>query len=189
MMNFKHLLAASALAFCCAPTAAQTQAAGLWEHTVDLKSVDGDMEIAIAAMRQQLASMPAAQRAQMEQMLARRGVSLAPNGSVLKACVTPEEAAQPAEPKLGPNCTQQIVSRSGNTVKMTFACSRPQALRGEGEATFESDRGYRGSAEVVTPFMGKPRQMTMTLGGRWLGADCGNVRPLAVPGPADASDK
>ena len=186
-MTFKPLLPI-AVALCCAsgPAAAQTQAAGLWEHTIELKSADGDVELAIAAMRQQLAAMPAEQRAQMESTLARRGVSLGANGSVLKACVTPEDAARPAEPKLGANCVQQATSRSGNRMRIEFSCTRPQPLRGEGDVTFDGDRRYTGQAEVTMPFMGKPRQMAMTLGGRWLAADCGNVRPLPAPaaGPA-----
>ena len=183
-MDFKHWLATAALALCGAMAAAQTQAPGLWEHTVDLKSADGEVEMAVTLMRQQLAAMSPEQRAQMETMLARRGVSLGATGTVMKACVTADEAAQPAAPKLGANCTQQIVSRSGATLKLTFACSRPQPLRGEGEVTFDGERSYTGHAAVTMPFLGKPRQMTMTLGGRWLGADCGNVRPLPAPAPA-----
>ena len=186
-MKFRHLPTAVALLCGSAFAAAPTQAPGLWEHTIELKSADGDVELAIAAMRQQLAALPAEQRAQMESMLARRGVSLGANGTVLKACVTPEAAARPAEPKLGANCVQQTTARSGSTLTVEFSCTRPQPLRGEGEVTFDGDRRYTGQAAVTMPFMGKPRLMTMTLGGRWLGADCGDVRPLAVPGAAGAS--
>ena len=41
---------------------AQTQVPGLWEHSFNMKSQDGETEKALAAMQQQMAVMPTDQR-------------------------------------------------------------------------------------------------------------------------------
>jgi hypothetical protein len=182
-MPLKHVLSASALALTVLSAVAQTQAAGLWEHAVSMKAGGGELERAMAEMQKQMAAMPPDQRKQMEQMMSSRGVTLGAQGATAKVCVTKEQAARPAEPKLTGDCTQHDVQRSGNTMKFKFECTKPEALSGEGEMTYVSDKAYTGKTTVTRQASGKPQQTSMEMSGKWVAADCGDVKPLGKPGP------
>ena len=181
-MKFKHTLSAGAMLLTALSAGAQTQAPGLWEHVVSMKSAGGEMENAMAELQKQMAAMPPEQRRQMEQMMSSRGVTLGAQGTTVKVCVTKEQAARPAEPKLTGDCKQQDVQRSGNSMKFRFDCTRPEAVSGEGEMTFPSDKAYSGKTRVTRQADGKGQQMTMEMSGKWLSADCGDIKPVTRPG-------
>lgn len=180
-MKSKHVLSAAALALAVLSAQAQTQAPGLWEHTISMKSQGGEMEKAMAEMNKEMAAMPPAQRKQMEQMMASRGVGIGASGTTVKVCITKEDAARQAEPMVSENCTQQVAQRSGNTVKFKFECSKPQPSSGEGEMTFLSDKAYTGKSTTTSQVNGKPERMSMEMAGKWLAADCGNIKPRPKP--------
>ena len=114
-------------------------------------------------------------------MMASRGIGVRAQGSVVQVCLTKEEAARKAEPQFRKGCTQQVVQRSRNTMKVKFECTEPGPMSGEGEMTFISDKAYIGKSTVTTQANGKTQQMTMEMAGKWLGADCGDVKPRPVP--------
>jgi hypothetical protein len=177
-MKLHPTLFAAALALCSLHAAAQTQAPGLWEHSFKMKSQDGQIEKAMAEMQKQMAAMPPDQRKQVEQMMAERGMSMGAQGTVVKVCVTKEEVARKAEPQFGEGCTQQVVQRNANSMKVKFECSRPQPMKGEGEVSFVSDKAYTGKSNVVTSLAnGQTHQMAIEMVGKWLAADCGDVKP------------
>jgi hypothetical protein len=180
-MNFKHVLFAAVLAFSALAAAAQTQAPGLWEHTMNVKSQDGQAERAMAEMQKQLAAMPPERRKQMEQAMATRNVTMDARGTTAKVCVTKEEAARAFEPKMPGDCVRKDVQRSGNTMKFKYECTKPRPSSGEGEMTFASDKAYSGKTLVMTEVAGKPQQMTMEMSGKWLSSDCGDVKPRSMP--------
>ena len=180
-MKSTHTFAAIALAFTVLSASAQTQAPGLWEHSFSMKSAGGEMEKAMAEMKKQLDAMPPDQRQQMEQMMAGRGMTMGAQGSSLKFCVSKEQAARPAEPRSGENCSQQVEQRSASSVKYKFECTKPEPSSGEGEMTFQGDKAYTGTTRMTTQIKGKPQQVSMEMTGKWLGADCGDVKPRAMP--------
>jgi Protein of unknown function (DUF3617) len=178
-----RLLCVSALMACSAGAMAQSTKPGLWEIQNKMAG-NPEMDQAMAEMQQQLASMPPAQRKQMEQMMAAQGLKLGQGGGVtLQVCITPEMAARQEVPvqKEG-DCTTSIQSRSGNTMKVAFSCKNPPSS-GEGTYVFRGDTGYDMKMLVKTVEGGKPRTTTMEGSGRWLGADCGSVRPIMAPAP------
>ena len=179
-MKPKHALSA-ALLFTVLVAGAQTQAPGLWEHSFSLKSAGGEMERAMAEMKKQMDAMPAEKRQQVEQMMASRGVRLDTQGGSGKVCLTKEQAARPAEPKLPEGCTQQVEQRNARTVKFRFECTKPSVSRGEGEMTYLGEKAYTGKMNITGEVSGKPQQMNMDLTGKWLAADCGGVQPSATP--------
>ena len=117
-MNSVAARAGAVLAFVSFAASAQTQAPGLWEHSVIFKTQSGEMEKAMAEMQKQLAAMPPEQRKQMEQMMAGRGVGIGPKANTYKVCVTKEEAARQAGPSIGsiisatPPATSRIAGMS-----------------------------------------------------------------------------
>jgi hypothetical protein len=180
-MKYSRLTACTTLALAAAAGAqpGPKMAPGLWEHSMTMKSASGDMEAKMAEAQKQMANMPPEQRKMVEQMMAQRGVSMGGAGGkalTVQACVTPEQAARNELPQ-DRNCTQQSTERSGNTVKFKFTCSGEHKSSGEGEFTLQGDKGYTGRTAVDTVVQGKPEHMDMQLSGKWLGADCGSVKP------------
>ena len=164
-----------------APVLAQSQKPGLWEHTTVLKSASGVMAQAMEEMRKELAAMPAAERKMMEQMLAQQGASLFADGQTSRMlyCLTPEEAAKADIPSHDEDCTHTITQRTPNSMKMRFVCKDESRAEGEGDFKFTGNAGYSGQFKVRMLADGQPASAEMTQSGRWVSADCGNLRPQA----------
>lgn len=182
-MKNHRILAATLVAF--ASTAgAQSLKPGLWEVTHKTTGANSQVDQQMAQMQKQMAAMPPAQRKQMEEMMARQGAQMpgaAPGGGMsMKMCMTREMAERSEIPAQQGECKTTRQSRSGNTMKMAFTCTNPPSS-GEGEYTFSSPESYSMKMAVSTTVHGKAQKMNMEGSGKWLGADCGNVRPIAPP--------
>lgn len=159
---------------------AQTIKPGLWEMNQKMGG-SPQMDQAMAQMQQQMASMPPAQRKQMEEMLAKQGMSMpsagAGGGMAMKMCITPEMAAKQDMPMQSEgDCTSTVTSRSANALKMNFVCKKPPSS-GEGTYTFTGDTAYTMKMVMNTTHQGKPQTTTLDGTGKWLSADCGSVKP------------
>lgn len=175
------LSALCALFALAAPASAQTQKMrpGLWEHSVTMKSQSGEMEAAMAQMQKSLASLPPAQRKEMEKMLAQQGVGMGAGGTTVKVCVTPEEANLDRIPAQE-GCTQKVQRTGPNALAMSFSCKGEDGsppTSGEGTVTFASPTAYTGQFKIKTQSQGKPEQIDMAQTGRWISADCGAIKP------------
>lgn len=160
---------------------AQTTRPGLWEVTQKIGG-NPQMDAAMAQMQQQMASMSPEQRKAMQDMMARQGMgmpSMGAGGAVaVRMCITPEMAARqdvPAAPTEG-DCTSKVLSRSGNTTRVSFACQKPPSS-GEGTITFAGDSAYTTTMVVKAMHEGKVQNITMTGDAKWVAASCGNVKP------------
>jgi Protein of unknown function (DUF3617) len=155
---------------------------GLWEIT-SKTTLNGQ---AMPHMGDMLKNMSPAQRKQMEAMMAKQGVSMpaanADGATVSKVCMTPEHVRQGAltQPDSVRSCSQQAVQQIGNTMKYSFACTNPKA-EGTGEATWSGDTQFTNRVKMSGERNGKPYQSDMDGAGKWLGADCGSVKPLPLP--------
>lgn len=168
----------------CASASAQSMKPGLWEITQQMKTGSGEMNDKMAAMQQQVAKMPPEQRKMMEDMMAKQGVKMGaagPGGMSVKTCMTREmvERNHVAPTQQG-DCTTTPSPRVGNTMKIAFTCTKPPSS-GEGEITFSGSDAYNMKMKVNTQMRGKPETMDMESSGKWLGADCGEVKPVALP--------
>ena len=173
-------LIAAALAL---PAAAQQLKPGLWEMSNRVADSSGQLANAMAEAQRQMAQMPPEQRKMMEQMMAQHGVQLGSGSGgamVAKMCLTPEMVKNNDLPmRQQGNCTHKRSPVSGGKMKFSFSCSNP-ATSGDGEITFKSDTSYAMNARVVQG-AGKDNVMTVDSSARWLGADCGNIKPVAMP--------
>lgn len=165
------------------PALAQGTKPGLWEIN---NKMGGSAEVdkAMAQMQQQMASMPPAQRKQMEDMLAKQGMSMgagAGGGISMKVCMTREMVERDAipPPQQG-DCKSSASPRIGNTQKISFSCTQPPSS-GEGLITYTSNEAYTMKMETTSTVKGKPEKMTLNGSGKWLSADCGAVKPMTVP--------
>lgn len=179
-MRVPSLAAAAALALACLPAAAQSLKPGLWEIHNKM-SGNAEMDQAMAEMQKQLAAMPPEQRQQLEAMMAQRGVARvqpgAGGGMAAQTCMT-REMVERNEVPMQDGCRMTQNSRSGNTVKMAFTCASPPS-GGEGTFTFNGSEAYTSRMTVRSVVDGKPQAVTMEATGKWLKADCGNVKPPA----------
>lgn len=182
-MQIKQMLFAAAAGLAAQGVWAQAQLPGLWEHTIKMTSADGATDAATSHMEQRLAAMPPERRKQMEAAMARSGIHPGEGGSTVKVCITKEEAARPMEERMRnvrAQCTHKDVQHSGNTWKFKFDCTAPPSS-GEGEMTYISDKAYAGKSVVTATRAGKTSQTTVEMSGKWLAADCGDVKPMKAP--------
>ncbi len=144
-----------------------------------MKSKSGEMESAMAEMRKQLEAMPAAERRQMEQMMAQSGIQFGgekAGAQIVRICITPEEAAK-LDLQSDPDCKQEITRRGGNTVNIRFTCGGEVPSKGEGTLTFRGDSAFSGKFRIETRDEGKTDQIEMTQEAKWLGSSCGDLQP------------
>lgn len=157
---------------------AQNLKPGLWEHGFTMKSASGEMEKGMAQAQAELAKMPPERRKMMEQMVAQQGVGMTGKASTVRLCITPEQASRTELPAGDGKCEQKSLQRSGSTIRTSFVCAGPPPTSGRSEITLKGDTAYSGRSTVDTTVNGKPERMTMDVTGKWLSADCGNVKPV-----------
>lgn len=168
------------------PAGAQTLKPGLWEVTNKMQSGSGQMESAMSQMQKQMASMPPEQRRMIEEQMAKSGVKMGAAGPAggmsVQICMTREMAEKNEVPAQRGDCKTTSQGRTGNTMKMAFACSNPPSS-GEGQVTFSSPEVYSTKMAINTQVDGKTEKINMEGSGKWLSADCGSIKPLAQQAP------
>jgi hypothetical protein len=183
-MKPKHVLPLSLLMLAFG-AGAQTLKPGLWEITNQTQmSGDAKGQDRMAQMNQQMASMTPEQRKKVEEMMAKNGVKMGsggPGGGMsVKICMTREMVERNELPSQQGDCKTTQQSRSGNTMKMAFACTKPPSS-GESQVTFVSPEAYTSKMTMTSTASGAPRKIDMEGSGKWLGADCGSIKPVAMP--------
>lgn len=182
----KKPLAMLACALACAlalPAGAQDMKPGLWELNNKVGSPDPQLNAAMAEMQKQLASMPPEQRQAMQQMMERNGMQMQiGTGGALttRMCMTKEMIQRKEFPVSEGDCKQKVTPLSARRMKVAFSCTRP-AASGEGEMTLDSDTSYRAKMHITGTDGGGQHTVDMDVTGRWLGADCGRLRPVGGP--------
>jgi hypothetical protein len=180
-MRVKHSFLVALAAFACS-AGAQDLKPGLWQITHKTRG-SGDMAQAMSSMHQQMANLPPEQRKLMQDSMARQGMQVdgaAPGGGMtIKVCMTPEMVQHNQLPATRSDCNSTSQARSGNTMKVAFACTNPPS-NGQGEVTFLGPEAYTSKMTVTSGAEGKSQQVTMESSGKWIAADCGKVKPPAT---------
>jgi hypothetical protein len=163
------------------PAGAQDMKPGLWELNNKVGSADGQMNAAMAEMQKQLASMPPEQRQAMQQMMERNGMQIGAGGALTtRMCMTKEMIQRKEFPVQEGDCKQKVTPLSAKRMKVVFSCTNPPAS-GEGEMTLDSDTSYHAKMHIKGTDGGRQQTMDMDVTGKWLGADCGKLRPIGAP--------
>lgn len=181
-MKFHPLAAATVLLLGTHVVQAETIQPGLWEITSQMQGSTVTTN-AMANMQKQMAQMPPAQRKMMEDMLAKKGVQMdtaSGGGMAMKICMTQEMIDRNEVASQHGDCQHTSSPRSGNSMKFSFVCTKPSST-GEGEVTFTSPEAYSTRVSVTRERRGKPETMELKSSGRWLGKDCGTIKPMALP--------
>lgn len=152
---------------------------GLWEHSFTVKSQSGKVEKAMGDLKAKMAKMSPEQRKMMEEMMAKQGLGLNQQANAVKVCISKEQANNLEIPQ-GQNqyCTQEVVERTAKTIKMKFDCPGATHTSGEGEFTLTSPTTYNGKSVINTVVNNKSDRMDMVQKGKWLSANCGEIKPI-----------
>jgi hypothetical protein len=177
-------LAVAALALPLA--SAQDLRAGLWEFTLAV-GAGGPMtqKQFAAAMRKTVAAMPAQMRKEYEAEAARAQTRITDTHVSSKACVTPAQVAnrQWLFPQPG-KCTNLTSPKVRGTMTFAYSCTDPHSS-GQGRVTFKGTTGFtevmRGSSRLVMGDRSHDMAFSNRTSGRWLGANCGAIRPREMP--------
>ena len=146
---------------------------GLWEHSIDLKSESGRLEVALEIARTQMQFLPPAQRQIVEDTLAQQGITADFVNQTFQNCISEEEAAS-GKFKFAEEggCEQTSVRNDGATSHISFVCDQ-----GQGELQLTDGAAYTGTSSMTLNFAGVLENATATHSGRWVGASCPAVNP------------
>jgi hypothetical protein len=156
---------------------------GLWETHMVKQIVDGkDMTAQIAAaaaqMQKMMANLSPEQRARMETMVKGGGA----NGA-FQMCISPEMANRdkPIVDREG-HCQPATFNRSGNRTTYEFTCSsNGGTMTGKGVATATGDVIASQVDTTSTRADGTTHVTHTETEMKYLGADCGDVKPYTPP--------
>ena len=157
---------------------------GLWETTT--KTEMGGMP-AMPTMPQipedALAKMPPAQRAQIEARMKAMGGGGGPRSSTVKSCITKESLARGEHFGQNDNSCTYKVANSSSSVKQEIhmECTRG-TTKMTGDMTIErlDSEHVKGNMSMKAGEGGPPINVKMSFETKYLGADCGDVKPAGM---------
>ena len=176
--ELRFLITACALAFAAHGAAAQTPSpmkAGLWQVHIERQENGQDMPDPSERMRERMKTMTPEQRQRIEEMMKKQGV--APGaGGVTKLCYS-QKMVERGDWSDQSSCKTAYSSRTATSWKWHSSC--PAAgYEGDGEASFSDPEHFTVTSSGVSTIEGKERTTKFTRTGKWLGADCGDLKPM-----------
>jgi hypothetical protein len=161
---------------------------GLWEITTDSRTVNGKaMPDMTSKMAEQMQKLPPDVRAKMDAQMKAHGVQMTPSSGGqmgVRMCITKDMLDKNQWQKTDSHCENTSQSHTGTTWSWKFKCTQPPS-EGEGTTTFQSADAYASDVHMSSQHNGQPVSIDMKHHGKWLGADCGDLKPLnsVVPKP------
>ena len=156
---------------------------GLWQ--VRMSSIDANGQEVPTAGSAALAKLPPEARARMADQMRARGIAMPEADGSLKVCFTKEmfESGKWQQLAAQAGCTTNYSSRSGSTWKWHTSCASLKS-ESDGESVFSSAESYRTKLTTTSTITGKSNTSTRTMQGKWLRADCGDIKPINTDGIA-----
>ena len=153
---------------------------GLWEAR--MSALDADGHETAPPEQVALSRLSPEARARMADAMKARGVSMPDTQGATKVCLTKEmfESGRWQQMASEAGCTTNYSKLSGTTWNWHSSCT---ALKSEsdGEAVFSTAESYRTQVTTTATVMGKTNTSTRIVQAKWLGADCGDIKPFAPP--------
>jgi len=151
---------------------------GLWEVQTTTSIAN------MPNMQELLANVPPEQRAMMEKMMKDQGVGMGAKPNSFRFCMTKEQAER-TEMAVNPDpetqCSNKMTPVSSSEAKFSFNCKRKDGstMQGEGRAHGLTAEGYAMDMKMKMQQPGQgPTEMQMSQKARWVGADCGGLKPM-----------
>jgi hypothetical protein len=177
-IGIHSLLTISAVVSLSLATPAQTVPrikAGLWKIHVEQEQNGQKMPDASERMKEHMKNMPPERRKQFEEMMKQRGIDPSAGGE-MKLCYSQKMVERGAWSDQG-GCKTEYSNRSPSAWKWHSICSQV-GYEGDGEASFPDPENFIVKSSGVLTVGGKTRASSSVRTGKWLSADCGNVRPM-----------
>lgn len=129
-------------------------------------------------------NMPKISAEQMEQMR-KLGINIpqmTDGGMVTKVCVSKQMAERdqpPVAAQKESGCQTRNFRRGGGGYSADIVCDGPM-MQGEGKVkgSFSGDESFASIYDFKGTAQGRPISQHQESSGRWLGADCGDVKPV-----------
>jgi len=155
---------------------------GLWEMT--MTSLDAEGKPMPAPQQAAMARMTPEARARLAEAMKARGVVMPDENGAMKACMTKESFQSGGWQQMASDsgCSTTYASTTGSAWKWHTSCTGALKSESDGEAAFSSAENYRTKVTSTSTVMGSTRTSTRIVQGKWLGADCGAVKPLTPNG-------
>ncbi len=153
---------------------------GLWETKISQLDANG-REVPSPELAA-LSRMPPETRARMAEAMRARGVQMPDENGVMKTCLTKETFESGAWQQMASEsgCTTTFSTRSASAWKWHSSCAALNA-ESDGETVFNGAEGYRTKMTTTVTVRGTTNTSTRIVQGKWLGAACGDVKPLMAP--------
>ena len=154
---------------------------GLWETR--MSGLDANGNAMPLPEQAALSRMPPEMRARMAETMKARGLSMPDESGATKSCFTKEtfESGRWQQMASENGCTTNYSTLSSSTWKWHSSCT---ALKSEsdGEAVFKSAESYSTKVTTTATVLGKTNTSTRIVQAKWLGANCGDIKPFTPPG-------
>lgn len=154
---------------------------GLWE-VKSQREMDGKSAPDPVAM---MKNLPPEVRQRMEATMKQRGVDISGNGGAIKMCMDKNSLDKGRWQGAQGSCKTDIKTRSADRWTWHAVCSEPPS-ESDGEAVFKDPENYTVKTTTSLNIMGQPRKTTMAIDAKWLGADCGDLKPVRPPSSASS---
>jgi hypothetical protein len=153
---------------------------GLWEVRMSMLDADGH-EVA-SPEQAALAKMSPEARARMAEAMKASGVTMPDANGVTKTCMTKGLFESGAWQQLASDtgCTTTFSTQSATTWKWHSSCTTIKS-ESDGETVFSSAERYKTKVTTTSTVAGKTKTSTRLLDAKWIGADCGDIKPLTPP--------
>lgn len=152
---------------------------GLWEIDTTMKSKSGNFEKMVGGLQAQaLKNMPPEHRKMYQDSLAQQGIIKLDGGNtIIRDCITKEQVERMGIPKMSKGCAQDVISQTGNNIKLKFKCTGQFKATGEGEFKAESPKAYTITSHMDAMLAEQMDKLDVNSKGKWLSSDCGNIKP------------
>lgn len=152
---------------------------GLWQVQSE-REVDGRKAPDVGT---QMKSMSPEMRKHMEANMRQHGIDMSGGPGQMKMCMTRESLDAGKWQGEQTRCKTSF-NTAGSVWKWRATCDQPPSVS-DGEATFASAEAYTVKSSTTMTMQGQTHVNKMTLTGKWLGGDCGDLKPVA-PSPSKA---
>ena len=116
--------------------------------------------------------LPPQQQAQIQAMMS----AMAAKPTVIKSCMTAEKfVTEP--PKLpGTTCQQTLQTNTTTLLENTMTCTGERPSKSVSRTEFTSPTAFAGTVTSSSTAQGREMSVTINMTGKWLGANCGDVK-------------
>jgi hypothetical protein len=125
-----------------------------------------------------LAKMPPEQRAQIQARMAAM-MERSNKPEVTRSCITEKSLQRGLDlnQRERPECKRTVVNSSSSQIDVRMECTGEQKMNGTFHVEAIDRQTIRGKFDMVVSNGANTMTMQRTLQGKWLGNDCGSVKP------------